>query len=111
MSLEKLTIPQPNKAEQTTAENETERFHGQDTINGHEIVCSWYEREYEMHFPQIDFPISDEGKKMGIGDQNIRISRNKKDAKFVFTKAKEWATEEDNIYSLYKRVESLAQSL
>lgn len=95
-------------------EKEEEKFYGEETINGHKIICDYCalasSQGYEMHFPQIDFS-SDEAIKEGVADQNLYISNEKKEAEFVFNKTIEWATKEDSIYDLFKKVEKLTQSL
>ncbi|OGF30585.1 hypothetical protein A2533_04175 [Candidatus Falkowbacteria bacterium RIFOXYD2_FULL_35_9] len=103
-----MNFEKPNETDNNSAEHEAKKFIGEATINGHEIVCTWYGREYEMHFPQIELSGAEE---KGVYDQNIRITENVQDAEFVFEKTKKWAEEEDDVHELYKRVQKLAKSL
>jgi len=112
MNFEKRKTPSTDEMEKP--KNEEEKFHAEETINGHEIRCDFANltgsMEYEMCFPQID-QSSEKASEMHVADQIIKISDEEEEAKFVFSMAKKWAEEEDDVYELYKRVEKLADLL
>ena len=114
MDHEKLSAPFPEEMEET--KGETEKFSAEETVNGHRIICAFYpfgvgkNGNYEISFPQIDYT-SAKAKKDGVNDQNVIISEDEDDAKFVFNKVKKWAEEENDLHKLYKKVKKLTQTL
>lgn len=92
----------------------TSEFQAEEIINGVTLMCHYdggY-REYVLYFPQISID-HEAGKaaELGINDQVIRISDDQEKAKKVFDFAKAAAQSDNNVLSIYKKVEEFLPSL
>ncbi len=86
------------------------KFHEASTVNGVQISVGWDRGndKYRIFFPQIDLS---KGRKRGVSDQVLGLTRRPEVAKQVYEKAVELAKTTPDVYELYKKIEALQSGL
>ncbi|OGL98622.1 hypothetical protein A2318_04605 [Candidatus Uhrbacteria bacterium RIFOXYB2_FULL_45_11] len=78
---------------------------------GIEFLARWKSSDYEIYFPQIPYPPTEEQRKQEIYDQVIPISRNPEQAKRVFDFVKKLSEKEKDVTKIFVETQKFVNKL